>query len=240
MFGAELEVPSRHSWHEMSPRAWPRGRLHPVLPWPRLRERLLASVSHTVLCRLWRKPHFCTSLSTSLSLCLSLSFSLLSAVSVRVLCCVRVGSVVTMEVPLWSCSRPRRGQVPGGGPGATAAPPAEPLGGLPIPLQSFQAWVSPGQPSSRISPGCLGSQRRWWMAPGWDSRIPGSSISIPISNPSPPPHPLSLPWPVFPAGLPTGHRRGGTRGALGDTPQGTGGTAAPLGSSQSAPSPLQA
>lgn len=158
---AELGVPSWHSWDEMSPRAWPRGRLHPVLPWPRLRERLLASVSHTVLCRLWRKPHFCTSLSTSLSLCFSLSLSVsLSSQQFE------SGCFVVSVSGLLSPWRFLCGAAPGWPPAQEGTGPGVALGPLlllqlqwlslfeelPIPLQNFQAWVSPGQPSSWISP----------------------------------------------------------------------------------------
>lgn len=85
-------------------------------------------------------------------------------------CCHRGGS----SVELLRGGLEQRQQQPGGdrsrgGPGATAAPPApaaeeEPLGVLPIPLQSFQAWVSPGWTCSWIRP-ILGTGSRAVSAP---------------------------------------------------------------------------
>lgn len=103
-----VEVPSWHSWDEIS------------LPGPGPRDACTlschgldsVSVSSPVFLTLFFAGCGGSPISAPLSPPLSLFLFLflsLSAVwvalrSVRVLCCVRVGSLVTVEVPLWSCS----------------------------------------------------------------------------------------------------------------------------------------
>lgn len=193
----ETWVPSCHSRDEMSHGAWPTRWLHPLLPWPRLRERLLASVSHTVLCRLWKKP-----ISAPLSPPLSFFLSLLSSLSFPpsrqtvsgclfcpcrvcrnrggVRCGAATSSGVSEAIERWQ-------------PGGDKSIP------LPIPLPIIQpTWVSLVQTFSWTRPiiaaeslAVSGSKSVMdGSGLGFNEPAPSSSIFIQISNRPPPSHPL--------------------------------------------------